>query len=138
MMKVMIQKKDGPMNGPVINIVMKNTMERIMSTLAVMSAILVSCSKEMLPDGSGQETVDGYRITLRGSADGTATRITEDVDAAAGLRTSWVEGEAIKVMYYNGGTAAMADLVSAEGDGLFTGEVESGAAAAAFESSELH
>ncbi len=138
MTKVMIQKKDGPMNGPVINIVMKNTMERIMSTLAVMSAILVSCSKEMLPDGHGQEGVDGYRITLRGSADGAATRITEDVDAYTGLRTSWEEGEAIKVMYSNGGTAAIADLVSAEGDGLFTGEVESGAAAAAFESSELH
>ena len=139
MTKAMIPKKDGRMHGLVMTFKMKNRMEkRILSTLAAIAAISVSCSKEIVPDNAGPEGSEGYRITLRGSANGPATRITEDEDASKGLRTSWEEGETIKVMYFNGGAPAIADLTSAAGDGLFTGEVESGEVADAFVSSELH
>ena len=139
MTKAMIQRKDGRMHGLEMTFKMKNEMEkRILSTLAAMAVISVSCSKEVMPDKAGQEGVNGYSISLRGSANGTATRITEDGDATNGLRTSWEEGETIKVMFFNGGVPVIADLVSASGDGLFTGAVESGEAAAAFASGELH
>lgn len=128
--------KDGQMPGQAINQI-KQFLMMNKDTLIVMTAaavLAVSCGKEDMPV---QEPSGGFRIELRGTP-GKTTRITEQEDAINGLRTSWEAGESIRVMYMLDGESAVADLSSSAGDGLFSGEVETGEAAGAFATSDLY
>lgn len=101
-------------------------------------SVIVSCTKEQYEAEPATDDSGRYIIELRGSVQVPHTRISESADEINGLRTSWDPGEKIKVMYYKGEDASLAELVSASGDGLFTGSVETGEDALAFATSELH
>ena len=106
-------------------------------TMLVVS-LIVSCSKNLNEMEHPMDDSGRYIIELRGSVQVPRTRISESADELNGLRTSWDQGEKIKVMYYKGDAASLAELVSVSGDGLFTGSVETGEEALAFTTSELH
>ena len=114
-------------------------MKRILIYCVVAAmAAAVSCDdrnldEEMVPSASGR-----YRIELKGDPNAPGTRITEAEDASAGLKTSWVPGEMINVMYFKDGTASLAELTSPSGDDVFSGEVESGEDVQAFRTSDLY
>ena len=114
-------------------------MKRILIYCVVAAmAAAVSCDdrnldEEMVTSASGR-----YRIELKGDPNAPGTRITEAEDASAGLKTSWVPGEMINVMYFKDGTASLAELTSPSGDDVFSGEVESGEDVQAFRTSDLY
>ncbi len=104
---------------------------------SIMIGILLvplSCSKEMdpMPAEGG-----GFKVELTGGIGRTGTRLSETEDPEHGLRTCWDEGDAVKVLFY-GEAPCLAELVSPEGDGHFSGEVESGSDATAFYGSDLY
>ena len=104
--------------------------------LAAMATV-VSCEEEPLIVTGDAGDGKSFKIELKASSAGNITRITESEDAQTGLRTAWEAGEKINALYYINGGAAMAELVSPSGDGLFTGEVESGEHAQAFASGDV-
>ena len=108
--------------------------QRTILAVTLMLAV-ISCTKE--PVLEINEASGRYKVELKGSVSGGNTRITEAEHPVDGLRTSWESGETIDVMYSTGAGFSLASLSSAAGDGLFTGEVETGTEAEAFASGEL-
>ena len=99
---------------------------------------VISCTKEPVPEEIIGEVSGKYKIELKGMLATESTRISESEHSTEGLRTSWEAGDKINVMYSLGTEVSLASLSSASGDGLFTGEVETGEEAAAFATSDLH
>ncbi len=112
-------------------------MKRILESLCVLLALAaVSCDKVELDDPATLK--DGpCKIELTARVEG-ATRITETEDPVSGLRTAWSPGEELNVLFFNGSTPEIAYLRSTPGNGKFSGEVESGTAAIAFETGDLY
>ena len=107
--------------------------------LAVMLMMtVISCTKELIPEDDRMDASGKFMVELKGAVSTGGTRMNESEHPTEGLRTSWEAGDRINVMYSSGAEAALVSLVSDSGDGLFTGVVETGEAAAAFASSDLH